>query len=535
MDLFFSAPAPGISTIKKKRSKKELQNICISRDMGIQNLLRFMKPFIDPVHIKKYAGERVGIDAYSWLHKGAYSCSMELCLNSQSNAARRYLKYFMHHINLLRHYKVIPVVVFDGGNMPCKAATENVRHRRRETNLALAKEKLKEGNVSAAVECFQKAIQITPSMAHQLIQILRSENIDFLVAPYEADAQLAYMSTLDADQGGIAAVITEDSDLIAYGCPAIIFKMDRYGNGEEIIMDKVFSVVSDGLSFKNFDNHLFTGTKRAYSLVLKYKNLDRVLSTLKLDKRYRVPEDYSDSFRKALAVFHHARVYDAETKSIRHLKPLEHEHLQCLNGELDMLGPELPPSIAAGIAEGRLNPITMEAFDQFPIAESCIYYVGIPSSDRSERHDSYTMSAEESSITISLSQPRKEEIIVIEEIDCQKYMKEAVALSKLVVPQSSQLMEKEAEHNEVPDNNPFKKRKLENKSEIQNISQSISVLENEELSIISCPLLSQESVDSKLRTKVLVGKEKILKKSTTKTDRRNLNERTGILKFFKHL
>ncbi|XP_038972346.1 exonuclease 1-like isoform X1 [Phoenix dactylifera] len=123
--------------------------------MSIQNLLRFLKPFIEPVHIKKYSGKRVGIDAYSWLHKGAYSCSMELCLNSRTVAAKRHLKYFMHHINLLRHYSVIPVVVFDGCSIPCKSATEHERHRRRESNLMLAKEKLKEGNVSAAVEFFQ--------------------------------------------------------------------------------------------------------------------------------------------------------------------------------------------------------------------------------------------------------------------------------------------------------------------------------------------------------------------------------------------
>lgn len=59
----------------------------------------------------------------------AYSCSMELCLGSRSESAKRFLKYFMHHIDLLRHYKITPVVVFDGGNMPCKAATENERHR----------------------------------------------------------------------------------------------------------------------------------------------------------------------------------------------------------------------------------------------------------------------------------------------------------------------------------------------------------------------------------------------------------------------
>lgn len=53
------------------------------------------------------------------------------------------------------------------------------------------------------------------------LQVLRSENIEFVVAPYEADAQLAYLSSLDADKGGIAAVISEDSDLLAYGCTSV--------------------------------------------------------------------------------------------------------------------------------------------------------------------------------------------------------------------------------------------------------------------------------------------------------------------------
>lgn len=42
-----------------------------------------------------------------------------------------------------------------------------------------------------------------------------------MVAPYEADAQLAYLSSLGTLNGGIAAVITEDSDMIAYGCKAV--------------------------------------------------------------------------------------------------------------------------------------------------------------------------------------------------------------------------------------------------------------------------------------------------------------------------
>lgn len=45
--------------------------------------------------------------------------------------------------------------------------------------------------------------------------------------------------------------------------------MDRYGNGEEILMDKVFKSASDGLSFKDFDKELLTGHTCISSTFLK--------------------------------------------------------------------------------------------------------------------------------------------------------------------------------------------------------------------------------------------------------------------------
>ncbi|PIM97826.1 Exodeoxyribonuclease I [Handroanthus impetiginosus] len=259
--------------------------------MGINSLLKFIKPYVEPVHINKYSGKRVGIDAYSWLHKGAYSCSMELSLDLEGDKKYQFLRYFMHRINMLRHYKITPVVVFDGGNIPCKATTEDERNRH--ANHDMAMEKLKDGDTNAASELFQRAVSITPQMAHQLIQILRSDNIEFVVAPYEADAQLAYLSSIEAEKGGIAAVISEDSDLLAYGCPAVVFKMDRYGTGEEIVLEKIFNTVGRVPSFANFDKELFTGMcvlagcdflssvpgvgiAKAYNLVAKYRNLARV-------------------------------------------------------------------------------------------------------------------------------------------------------------------------------------------------------------------------------------------------------------------
>ena len=46
--------------------------------MGVSGLLGLLKPVITPIHIKALGGKRVAIDAYGWLHRGAYTCAMEL-------------------------------------------------------------------------------------------------------------------------------------------------------------------------------------------------------------------------------------------------------------------------------------------------------------------------------------------------------------------------------------------------------------------------------------------------------------------------
>ena len=52
-------------------------------------------------------------------------------------------------------------------------------------------------------------------MIDLFMDILNEIEIEFVVAPYEADAQMAYM----VKQGIADFAISEDSDLIAYGCP----------------------------------------------------------------------------------------------------------------------------------------------------------------------------------------------------------------------------------------------------------------------------------------------------------------------------
>src|SRR5579859_2885677 len=52
--------------------------------MGISGLLPLLKSIQVNTHIKHYAGKVVGVDAYVWLHKGAFSCTWDLAMGKET-------------------------------------------------------------------------------------------------------------------------------------------------------------------------------------------------------------------------------------------------------------------------------------------------------------------------------------------------------------------------------------------------------------------------------------------------------------------
>ncbi|XP_010460735.1 PREDICTED: exonuclease 1-like [Camelina sativa] len=333
--------------------------------MGIQGLLPLLKSIMVPVHIKDLEGCIVAVDTYSWLHKGALSCSRELC---KGLPTKRHIQYCMHRVNLLRHHGVKPILVFDGGPLPMKLEQENKRARSRKENLARALEHEANGNSSAAYECYSKAVDISPSIAHELIQVLRQENVDYVVAPYEADAQMTFL----AINNQVDAIITEDSDLIPFGCPRIIFKMDKFGHGVEFQASKLPK--NKDLCLSGFSSQMLLemcilsgcdylqslpgmGLKRAHALITKFKSYDRVIKHLKYST-VSVPPGYEESFKRALLTFKHQRVYDPKTEDIMHLSGFSDN----LGENSDFVGPLMPQDIAKGIALGQLDPFTQLPF-----------------------------------------------------------------------------------------------------------------------------------------------------------------------------
>eukprot|EP01117_Protostelium_nocturnum_P012014 TRINITY_DN4399_c0_g1_i1.p1 TRINITY_DN4399_c0_g1~~TRINITY_DN4399_c0_g1_i1.p1 ORF type:complete len:529 (-),score=159.28 TRINITY_DN4399_c0_g1_i1:1036-2622(-) len=342
--------------------------------MGISGLLPLLSSITTDVHLHELKGLTAAVDIYCWLHRGAYGCSSELCQNIPTDG---YINYCMKRLKSLIDNGITPIVVFDGGPLPIKQSTEKDRKKNREENKAKGLALIREGNVAAARDAFVKAVDITPFMAYRLIKALRRENIQFVVAPYEADAQLAFLSI----RGIVDFVISEDSDLLAYGCKRVLFKLNNEGQGKEIQLCNLGS--NSNPSLANFTQQMFRqvcilsgcdylsslpglGIKKAHELIKKFKDVDKVLHFLKTHKSFAgcIPQDYKENFWKAEMTFLYQRVFDPLQNRITHLNPLP-QYIEESEVDLSFLGRKIDDEMAVQIAIGMNDPHTKELFESY--------------------------------------------------------------------------------------------------------------------------------------------------------------------------
>ncbi|GAA5848484.1 hypothetical protein JCM9279_006579 [Rhodotorula babjevae] len=331
--------------------------------MGIGGLLPLLKEIQHTAHVREWAGKTVAVDGYVWLHRGAYGCAEDLALGKPTT---KYVNYAMHRVRMLKHFGVTPILVFDGGLLPSKMGTEDAREAKRSDALARGRAFLAEGKGAQARECFVKAVDVTPAMAFQLIKALRREKVQYVVAPYEADPQLAYLERT----GLVDAVVTEDSDLLVFGCRNVLFKLDGEGNCVSISRDD-FARCRDfnfaGWSETEFrqmailsgcdylDSVVGLGLKNAYRLLRKYKTPEKVIQFMRLEGKLTVPRAYLDEFRRAEKTFLHQHVFDPVKRELVHLTPLPEG---VTAADLPFIGPMLDGDFARGVADGNIDPIT---------------------------------------------------------------------------------------------------------------------------------------------------------------------------------
>ena len=127
-------------------------------------------------------------------------------------------------------------------------------------------------------------------------QELRDRGVEFLVAPYKADAQLAYLSK----NGSVQAVLIEDSDmLVVYRCGLVLSKLDGgtvlalgWGDIQNRIQDTMFhGLQGAGLHLGMVDLCILAGgdyleslpgvgLKSAYKLLVRHGSVLNVMPGL---------------------------------------------------------------------------------------------------------------------------------------------------------------------------------------------------------------------------------------------------------------
>jgi len=189
-------------------------------------------------------------------------------------------------------------------------------------------------------------------MARQLMRELRRLRVAFIVAPYEADAQLSFL----VREGFCAAAITEDSDLLVYQCPHVIYKLEPSGHGrltsfenlretehnhallfdgswpgewhewvEELFLDMCILVGTDYMKGMRG-----IGLKTANALLRQHRSLEACLpaalarsgDALSPTQCAELSEALLDSINMVRDVYRHQLVYDPRSGEVVPLRPL---------------------------------------------------------------------------------------------------------------------------------------------------------------------------------------------------------------------
>lgn len=158
--------------------------------MGVKGLLKFADSACRSASISKFYGMKFAVDMSCFIHKSLYQDDYMV-----------HLDLYMQRLFATASHVFM---VFDG--KPPKAKREEI-HRRK-----TAKRTPK---------------FITPEIVFRIVEKYKKyPKASIVFSPAESDAQLAYL----ANKKFVDVVVTEDSDLIVYGCPLIVYKLKPRGD-----------------------------------------------------------------------------------------------------------------------------------------------------------------------------------------------------------------------------------------------------------------------------------------------------------------
>ena len=308
--------------------------------MGIRDLLSLYKSLLRKENLSNFKGKTCAIDMMVWLYKGMYA------VNNNPNIKDIYLNFPLKMLTILKENGINCIAVFDGNLLPAKLKEIQERINCKIANEILASKLREEGNIVQSNVVNNRSLNVTSVHINTLIYLLQKLNFKIIVAPYESDAQIAYLY----HKKKIDFAITEDSDLIPYGVKRIAFKMNENGdfeylnlNIDEIPKDIINNLNEEGKFMLHLNRLKLVqfcvmqgcdyiksikglGMKTLIKLFKEMNSFEEIIKAVaSYGMKYKFEEQNGDSLlylkqaKEACSVFYYQIVYDFEEKKLTHI------------------------------------------------------------------------------------------------------------------------------------------------------------------------------------------------------------------------
>lgn len=289
--------------------------------MGIKNLHRILEKYAPgcytPKHLSEFQYKKIAIDISLYLYK------------YKAIAGDRWLDSFVALIHSLRRWNVHCIFIYDGQAPPEKLEEQK---RRRETRakmgdkIALLEEEIEkyelDGTIGESLKqlCYTQQVSLfrkelaprfdiqiakdrVTKMTSQMISItpddlkLSQDLFDVLHIPYtKAPGEAENYASHLCKYGHVDAVLSEDTDVLAYGAPIFLTKIDTR---EDTVVEINYAKILDetGMSSQTFtdlcimcecdynSNIPLVGHEKSFTLLKEFGTIEAVIEHLRTVKK----------------------------------------------------------------------------------------------------------------------------------------------------------------------------------------------------------------------------------------------------------
>ena len=219
--------------------------------------------------INKLDVRRVAIDMSGWVHKFDQIYAVRYARTSNPQYPHpMIISSVREKYEALKALNIIPVFVFDGRPPSLKKRTNverskdsNAARKEYDAKLKAIRERVEavtEDEREDLLKLRRESARPIPHEYASLSQWMESNGIDYVQAPFEADAQIKQLIL----EGTVDAAITEDGDLVVFGVPSIL-SMTKIDTLDPEKSDCDFFNIDD-LKSGNYDSPIAEGNRSDY-------------------------------------------------------------------------------------------------------------------------------------------------------------------------------------------------------------------------------------------------------------------------------